>query len=231
MRTQLSESHGRQTIGDPAKTVLGQLFHSRASCFTAEVKRRRREGRSRRGRSRRRPGGTRTAHGRRIRCPQGRAHSPPLGWLRYDGLSAGRGRPSISRRYACSSRGSSSAPLRARSPRWAPGRSVCRGRRSPRARSPFAAVWSDLSRLADRAIVAVTGDHATPSTHGVLHTGEPTPLLVVGPTVRQDTVTEWGELPARQGWWGQVRADELLPLLLGQANDPSSSATGSPHDL
>lgn len=77
-----------------------------------------------------------------------------------------------------------------------------------------------LAELADRAIVAVTGDHATPSTHGVLHTGDPTPLLVAGPTVRPDTVTEWGELPARQGWWGQVRADELLPLLLGQANRP-----------
>jgi hypothetical protein len=28
-----------------------------------------------------------------------------------------------------------------------------------------------------------------------------------------------GELPARQGWWGQVRADEL-PLLLRQASRP-----------
>jgi 2,3-bisphosphoglycerate-independent phosphoglycerate mutase len=77
-----------------------------------------------------------------------------------------------------------------------------------------------LSGLAGRAVVAVTGDHATPSTHGVLHAGEPTPLLVAGPTVRPDSVTEWGELPARQGWWGQVRADELLPLLLAQANRP-----------
>lgn len=74
--------------------------------------------------------------------------------------------------------------------------------------------------LADRAVVAVTGDHATPSTHGVLHTADPTPLVVAAPTVRPDAVTEFGELPARQGWWGQVRADELLPLLLGQANRP-----------
>jgi 2,3-bisphosphoglycerate-independent phosphoglycerate mutase len=74
--------------------------------------------------------------------------------------------------------------------------------------------------LADRAVVAVTGDHATPSTHGVLHTADPTPLVVAAPTVRPDAVTEFGELPARQGWWGQVRADDLLPLLLGQANRP-----------
>lgn len=77
-----------------------------------------------------------------------------------------------------------------------------------------------LTPLAERAIVAVTGDHATPSTHGVMHTADPTPLLVAGPTIRPDTVTEWGELPAQHGWWGQVRADELLPLLLGQANRP-----------
>jgi 2,3-bisphosphoglycerate-independent phosphoglycerate mutase len=80
---------------------------------------------------------------------------------------------------------------------------------------------ASLADVAAGAIVAVTGDHATPSTHGVMHAGEPTPLLVAGPTVRPDTVTEFGELPARQGWWGQVRADELLPLLLGQANRPA----------
>jgi 2,3-bisphosphoglycerate-independent phosphoglycerate mutase len=77
-----------------------------------------------------------------------------------------------------------------------------------------------LSELAARAIVAVTGDHATPSTHGVMHAGEPTPLVVSGPTVRADEVTEFGERPAHRGWYGHVRADELLPLLLGHANRP-----------
>lgn len=79
---------------------------------------------------------------------------------------------------------------------------------------------ADLDAIADGAVVAVTGDHATPSTHGVLHTADPTPLVVAGPTVRSDTVVEFGELPARHGWWGHVRAEELLPLLLGQANRP-----------
>jgi 2,3-bisphosphoglycerate-independent phosphoglycerate mutase len=77
-----------------------------------------------------------------------------------------------------------------------------------------------LSGLAAGAIVAVTGDHATPSTHGVMHAGEPTPLVVSGPTVRADEVTEFGERPAHRGWYGHIRADELLPLLLGQANRP-----------
>jgi 2,3-bisphosphoglycerate-independent phosphoglycerate mutase len=77
-----------------------------------------------------------------------------------------------------------------------------------------------LLELADRAVVAVTGDHATPSTGGVLHTGDPTPLVVAGPTVRPDPVTAFGEAPAASGWYGMVRAAELLPLLFGHANRP-----------
>lgn len=78
-----------------------------------------------------------------------------------------------------------------------------------------------LAGLADRAVVGVTGDHATPSAHGVLHTADPTPLVVVGPTVRPDRVVEWGERSAADGWWGRVSADELLPLLFGLANRPA----------
>lgn len=77
-----------------------------------------------------------------------------------------------------------------------------------------------LLDLADRAVVAVTGDHATPSTGGVLHTGDPTPLVVAGPTVRPDPVTAFGEAPAAAGWYGTVRAAELAPLLFGHANRP-----------
>ena len=75
-----------------------------------------------------------------------------------------------------------------------------------------------LAELATGAVVAVTGDHATPSTHGVMHAGEPTPLVVAGPTVRADDVTEFGERPAAAGWYRTVRAAELLPLLFGHAN-------------
>ncbi|MET0191563.1 MAG: phosphoglycerate mutase, partial [Pseudonocardia sediminis] len=78
-----------------------------------------------------------------------------------------------------------------------------------------------LAALAGRAVVAVTGDHATPSTGGVLHTGDPTPLVVAGPTVRPDPVTAFGEAPAASGWYGTLRASELLPLLLGHANRPT----------
>jgi len=77
-----------------------------------------------------------------------------------------------------------------------------------------------LEPLAERAVIAITGDHATPSVDGVLHTGDPTPLVLAGPTVRPDDVTEFGERAARQGWYGVVRADELLALLFSHANRP-----------
>ena len=77
-----------------------------------------------------------------------------------------------------------------------------------------------LEDLAGGAIVAITGDHATPSVDGVLHTSDPTPLLLVGPTVRPDGVARFGEQYARAGWYGVVHAKELLPLLFGHANRP-----------
>jgi 2,3-bisphosphoglycerate-independent phosphoglycerate mutase len=69
-----------------------------------------------------------------------------------------------------------------------------------------------LTALADRAIVAVTG---------VPLTGGPAPLVVAGPGVRPDGVTAFGERAARHGWYGTVRANELLPLLFGLANRPA----------
>lgn len=77
-----------------------------------------------------------------------------------------------------------------------------------------------LEALAGRAIVAVTGDHATPSVDGVLHTADPTPLVIAGPTVRADRVTTFGETPSRDGWYGAVAARDLLPLLFAHANRP-----------
>lgn len=70
----------------------------------------------------------------------------------------------------------------------------------------------------NRAVVAVTGDHATPSSGGVLHTGDPTPLLLTGGAVRSDAVTEFGESSCGAGSIGTVRAADLMPLMLGHAN-------------
>jgi 2,3-bisphosphoglycerate-independent phosphoglycerate mutase len=77
---------------------------------------------------------------------------------------------------------------------------------------------AELLELCASAVVAVTGDHATPSTGGLLHSGDPTPLVVAGPAVRPDGVAAFGEAFAAAGAYGRLRAAEVLPLLLGHAN-------------
>jgi 2,3-bisphosphoglycerate-independent phosphoglycerate mutase len=78
-----------------------------------------------------------------------------------------------------------------------------------------------LLPLAGRAVVAVTGDHATPSTGGVMHTGDPTPFVVAGGAVRPDGVTSLGEAPARAGDLGTLRASDVLPLVFSAAGRPA----------
>lgn len=77
-----------------------------------------------------------------------------------------------------------------------------------------------LLRLADEAIVAVTGDHATPSVSSLLHSGDPTPLVVAGPGVRPDPIEAFGEGTATGGAVGPIIARDVLPLLAGHANRP-----------
>jgi 2,3-bisphosphoglycerate-independent phosphoglycerate mutase len=78
-----------------------------------------------------------------------------------------------------------------------------------------------LAELVEHAVVAVTGDHATPSVAGVLHTGDPTPLTIAGPGVRPDAVSAFGESHARGGDYGVLAARDLLPLLFSHANRPA----------
>ena len=78
-----------------------------------------------------------------------------------------------------------------------------------------------LLDLADGAVVAVTGDHATPSTGGVMHTGDPTPFTVAGGAVRPDGVAAFGERAARAGDLGVLAASDVLPLLFSAAGRPA----------
>jgi 2,3-bisphosphoglycerate-independent phosphoglycerate mutase len=72
----------------------------------------------------------------------------------------------------------------------------------------------------DRAIVCVTGDHATPCTPDVIHSGDPVPFLLGGPGVRADDVTEFGELPCSKGILGHLRGPDMMPVLLNAADRP-----------
>jgi 2,3-bisphosphoglycerate-independent phosphoglycerate mutase len=82
------------------------------------------------------------------------------------------------------------------------------------------AALDGLLPLVSRAIVCITGDHATPASPDVIHSGDPVPLLVAGPGVRADGVTSFGELPFAAGILGQLRGPDLMPLLLNAADRP-----------
>jgi 2,3-bisphosphoglycerate-independent phosphoglycerate mutase len=75
-----------------------------------------------------------------------------------------------------------------------------------------------LHALSRRAIVCITGDHATPSTGALMHSGDPTPLTIAGPTVRPDRPQRFGEQHAARGVLGILRAADVLPLLIGHAD-------------
>ena len=82
------------------------------------------------------------------------------------------------------------------------------------------AALNGLRPLVTRAIVCITGDHATPASPDVIHSGDPVPLLVAGPGVRADGVSTFGELPFAAGILGQLRGPDLMPVLLNAADRP-----------
>jgi 2,3-bisphosphoglycerate-independent phosphoglycerate mutase len=80
---------------------------------------------------------------------------------------------------------------------------------------------ADLGELpTDRAVVCVTGDHATPASPDVIHSGDPVPLLVAGPGVRADQAESFGELGCSRGILGHLRGPDLMPVLLNAADRP-----------
>jgi len=72
----------------------------------------------------------------------------------------------------------------------------------------------------DRAIVCVTGDHATPAYPNVIHSGDPVPFVVAGPGVRADEVQEFGESTCARGILGHLRGPDMMPVLLNAADRP-----------
>jgi 2,3-bisphosphoglycerate-independent phosphoglycerate mutase len=84
----------------------------------------------------------------------------------------------------------------------------------------------------DRAIVCLTGDHATPASPDVIHSGDPVPFVVAGPGLRADRVTEFGESTCAEGILGHLRGPDMMPvLLLGSRPTPFDGADGYPSIL
>ncbi len=72
----------------------------------------------------------------------------------------------------------------------------------------------------ERAIVCLTGDHATPASPDVIHSGDPVPFVVAGPGVRADRVREFGESTCADGILGHLRGPDMMPVLLNAADRP-----------
>ena len=65
-------------------------------------------------------------------------------------------------------------------------------------------------------LTLVTCDHSTPTTRDprVIHGGDPVPVLFHAPTVRKDAVRRFDEVSAAGGGMGQLRGEDLMPLVL-----------------
>lgn len=70
----------------------------------------------------------------------------------------------------------------------------------------------------DDLLVAVTADHSTPSMSPLIHSGEPVPLALVGPTIRRDEVDAFDEVHAAVGCLGLLRGQELMLTILNHAD-------------
>lgn len=70
----------------------------------------------------------------------------------------------------------------------------------------------------DDTVVAVTADHATPSSGPLIHSGEAVPLAVVGGATGRDEVATFDEGACRGGRLGQLVGADLMPVLLNAAD-------------
>ena len=68
--------------------------------------------------------------------------------------------------------------------------------------------------LLDQALVVVTGDHSTACSGDMVHSGEPSPLLLHGPGVWRDGARAFGEVACAAGALGLLRGPELMHTIL-----------------
>lgn len=90
-------------------------------------------------------------------------------------------------------------------------------------RAAIEAVDRGLAGLHERfadVVVCVTGDHATPTSPEVIHSGDPVPFVMAGPGVRADRVRRFGELDCADGLLGRITGADVMPVLLNAADRP-----------
>jgi len=74
----------------------------------------------------------------------------------------------------------------------------------------------DLAAALEPGVIAVTGDHATPSQMAA-HSWHPVPVVVHGPRCGRDDTDRFGERWCRAGGLGVRPSMELLPILMANA--------------
>jgi 2,3-bisphosphoglycerate-independent phosphoglycerate mutase len=86
-----------------------------------------------------------------------------------------------------------------------------------------------LLELAKSTTIVITGDHATPSTGGIMHSAHPTSLILAGPHVHPDAQIACGESSHKLGDLGKITAGDILPLMSHYSHRASfkGHATGS----
>jgi 2,3-bisphosphoglycerate-independent phosphoglycerate mutase len=70
-----------------------------------------------------------------------------------------------------------------------------------------------LLKLVETTTIVITGDHATPSTGGIMHSAHPTSIILAGPHVHLDETTVCSERSHKFGDLGKVSARDILPLM------------------
>jgi 2,3-bisphosphoglycerate-independent phosphoglycerate mutase len=80
----------------------------------------------------------------------------------------------------------------------------------------LAAALSNTKKKSD-ILAVVTGDHSTPCSSALVHSGETVPVIFAGRTVRRDRVDRYDEISAAAGALGLMRGRELMQMILNCA--------------
>jgi len=76
----------------------------------------------------------------------------------------------------------------------------------------------DVVEKEEDLLVVITADHSTPSISPMIHSEEPVPVIMAGPSVRRDGVETFSETHAACGCLGMLRGAELMLMILNFSN-------------
>lgn len=79
----------------------------------------------------------------------------------------------------------------------------------------------ELLEKRDDILLVVTGDHSTPTESILIHSGEPSPIIMAGPKIRRDNVNGFDEISAAGGCLGLMRGRELMYMMLNYSERSS----------